>query len=68
VSDADPLLKTRQVAERFGVETATVLGWYHSGELPGIRLNGRVGAPLRFRQSDVDALAEAWADSDNDDN
>ena len=55
--DDDPvrLLTTREVADRFHVDPVTVQRWYHSGRLPGVRVGPRL---LRFRSSDVDALAE----------
>jgi excisionase family DNA binding protein len=57
------LLKTREVAELFGVETRTVLRWHRNGDLPGFRLRGRIGAPLRFRRDDVERLVFAWSPS-----
>jgi len=46
------LLTTREVAERLGVTTATVLNWTHAGELPGIRLpSGQLRYPAdRFEE------------------
>lgn len=54
----EPLRTARQVAERLGVSTETVLRWHRRGELPGIRLPG--GA-IRFRESDIEARLAAWA-------
>jgi excisionase family DNA binding protein len=50
-----PLLTTRQVAERFGVGSETILRWVRSGRLPAIRIS--TGA-IRFRESEI----EAWLD------
>ena len=44
------LLTARQVADRLGVSTETVLRWTRRGDLPGFRLPG--GA-LRFREDDL---------------
>lgn len=55
----DPLLTARQVAAVLGVKPGTVLDWFERGELPGYRLTGRVGAPVRFRESEL----EAWLES-----
>ncbi len=45
-----PLLTAREVGERLGVSTETVLRWTRSGVLPGFRLPG--GA-LRYEETDV---------------
>ena len=45
------LLTARQVADRLGVSTETVLRWTRRGDLPGFRLPG--GA-LRFREDDLE--------------
>jgi excisionase family DNA binding protein len=52
------LLKAREVAELLGLELATVMDRFQSGDLPGFRLYGRKGAPVRFRASEIDA----WLD------
>jgi excisionase family DNA binding protein len=49
----EPLLTTRQVAERLGLSPATVLRRYRAGEIPGYRLATNV---LRFRADEL----EAW--------
>lgn len=53
------LLRARDVAEILDVEVGTVLDYFERGELPGFRLGGRIGRPLRFRQSEI----EAWIES-----
>jgi len=37
-----------------------VLDWFEAGDLPGFRLRGRRGAPLRFRWSEIEATLEGW--------
>jgi len=49
----DHLLTTREVADKLGLSTATVLRRWRTGELPGFRLASNV---LRF---DADEL-NAW--------
>jgi excisionase family DNA binding protein len=53
-----PLLTARQVAERLGLSTETVLRWTRRGELPAIRLPG--GA-LRYREAEMEAWLEERA-------
>jgi excisionase family DNA binding protein len=57
---AQRLLTARELAEYLGVSTATVLDRWEQGELPGFRLFGRKGGPVRFRLSEVEAVLETW--------
>ena len=52
------LLKARDVAELLGLEVATVVDRFQAGDLPGFRLYGRKGGPLRFRASEIEAWLE----------
>jgi excisionase family DNA binding protein len=52
---SEHLLTTREVAERFGVVSETVLRWVRCGRLPAIRIS--TGA-IRFRESEI----ESWLD------
>lgn len=45
------LLTARQVADRLGLSTETVLSWVRRGELPAFKL----GRAIRFREDDLDA-------------
>jgi predicted DNA-binding transcriptional regulator AlpA len=56
----EPLLKTRDVAAMLGLEMGTVYDYWERGELPGFRLGGRKGGPLRFRQSEIEQRLETW--------
>lgn len=47
------LLKARDVAELLGLEMATVLDRFEAGDIPGYRLYGRKGGPVRFRESEI---------------
>ena len=49
------LLTAREVAELLGLSVKTVLARFERGDLPGFRLYGRVGAPVRFRLSEIEA-------------
>jgi len=46
------LLTTREVAEKLGLSSATVLRRWRAGKLPGYRLGSNV---LRFDQAAIDA-------------
>jgi excisionase family DNA binding protein len=48
--ECDPLLTPGEVAEMFGVDTATVTRWARSGRLPAVRT---LGGHRRFREQDV---------------
>jgi predicted DNA-binding transcriptional regulator AlpA len=53
------LLTARELGELLCLSTGTVLDRFERGDLPGFRLyGGRVGAPVRFRWSEVNAWLE----------
>ena len=54
-----PLLRTKEVAELWAVDPATVLRKVKSGLLPAIRLSRR--GSLRFRVEDVEAFTKGPA-------
>jgi excisionase family DNA binding protein len=56
----EPLLTTRELGEYLGLSAGTVLDRWEAGDLPGFRLFGRKGGPVRFRLSEVEAELEAW--------
>jgi excisionase family DNA binding protein len=54
------LLTARELGELLGLSTGTVLDRFERGDLPGFRLyGGKVGAPVRFRWSEVEGWLEA---------
>ena len=55
IESPDDLLTAGEVAERYRVNRMTVSRWVRAGTLPAIRPGG--GRILRFRRSDVEALA-----------
>lgn len=54
------LLRAREIAELLGLEMATVLDHFEAGDIPGYRLWGTKGGPVRFRLSEVETCLEAW--------
>ena len=54
----EKLLKARDVAELLGVEIGTVLDRWEAGDIPGFRLYGRKGGPVRFRLSELEEWLE----------
>jgi excisionase family DNA binding protein len=58
----ESLLTARELAEWLGLSTGTVLDWWEDGRLPGFRLGGRKGGPVRFRHDEVEAVLEGWRD------
>lgn len=57
---SERLLTARELAEYLGLSSATVLDWFEAGRLPGFRLGGRKGGPVRFRLSEVEVVLEGW--------
>jgi excisionase family DNA binding protein len=57
---SERLLTARELAEYLGLSSATVLDWFEAGRLPGFRLGGRKGGPVRFRLGEVQAVLEGW--------
>jgi excisionase family DNA binding protein len=57
---SDRLLTARELADYLGLSSATVLDWFERGDLPGFRLGGRKGGPVRFRLPEVEAVLEGW--------
>jgi excisionase family DNA binding protein len=52
----EPLLTPSEVAEMFGVDTATVSRWERAGRLRAVRT---LGGHRRFRESEIRALRAA---------
>ena len=48
-------ITAREVAERVGLSTDTILRYYREGRIPGRRMSGRI-RPVRFLWSEVEAV------------
>jgi excisionase family DNA binding protein len=57
VTAEEPLLTSREVAERLGLSWRWVLERFERGEIPGFKFGGKSG-PVRFRWSEI----EVWLD------
>jgi hypothetical protein len=57
---SDRLLTARELGEHLGLSPTTVLDRFERGDLPGFRLFGRKGGPVRFRLSEVEAVLDGW--------
>jgi excisionase family DNA binding protein len=57
---SERLLTARELGELLGLSSSTVLDRFEAGHLPGFRLFGRKGGPVRFRQSEVLEVLETW--------
>jgi predicted DNA-binding transcriptional regulator AlpA len=57
---SERLLTARELAEHLGLSTATVLDRFERGDLPGFRLFGKKGGPVRFRLCEVETQLEEW--------
>jgi predicted DNA-binding transcriptional regulator AlpA len=56
----DRLMTAVQVGDLLGLSPATVLDRWQAGDLPGYRLWGAKGGPVRFRESEIRELLEEW--------
>jgi excisionase family DNA binding protein len=59
-SVTERLLTARELADVLGLSSATVLDRFEAGDLPGFRLFGRKGGPVRFRESEILSALETW--------
>ena len=57
---SEQLLTAAEVAELLSLSPCTVLDRFQAGELPGFRLFGRKGGPVRFRLSEIEAVLGPW--------
>ena len=54
------LLTAAALGEMLGLSPSSVLDRWQAGDLPGYRLFGRKGGPVRFRLSEIEAALESW--------
>jgi len=57
---SERLLTARELGQLLGLSPATVLDRFERGDLPGFRLWGRKGGPVRFRLSEIEAALDGW--------
>ena len=57
---SEQLLTARQVGEYLGLSTSTILDRWERGDLPGFRLFGRKGGPVRFPLAEIEETLQAW--------
>jgi excisionase family DNA binding protein len=56
----DRLLTAAELAEMLSLSPSTILDRWERGDLPGYRLFGRKGGPVRFSLIEIEAALEAW--------
>jgi hypothetical protein len=54
LAEREHLMKARDVAAMLSLEVDTLLDHFQRGDVPGYRLYGRKGGPVRFRLSEVE--------------
>jgi excisionase family DNA binding protein len=54
------LLTARELGAYLNISGATVLDRFERGDLPGYRLFGKKGGPVRFRVSEIEAALRRW--------
>ncbi len=54
------LLTAAELGEFLALSHATILNRFEQGDLPGFRLWGKKGGPVRFRLSEVERELEGW--------
>ena len=57
---SERLLTARELGEQLGLSASTVLDRFERGDLPGFRLFGKKGGPVRFRLSEIEAALSNW--------
>ncbi len=57
---SDRLLTARELGEYLGLSASTILDRFESGDLPGFRLFGKKGGPVRFRLSEIETQLSGW--------
>jgi excisionase family DNA binding protein len=60
------LLTAAELGELLSLSPSTVLDRWQAGDLPGYRLFGCKGRPVRFRLSEIEAALESWHVSASD--
>lgn len=63
---SERLLTAAEVGELLGLATGTILDRWERGDLPGYRLFGKRGGPVRFRLSEIEAALASWRVASDD--
>ncbi|MCX2934043.1 helix-turn-helix domain-containing protein [Mycobacterium sp. CVI_P3] len=64
---AEQYLTVNKVAHRLDVSPWTVRDWISSGKLSAIKLGDSDRAPVRIRESDLDAMLKPYPSNNSDD-
>ncbi len=56
----DRLLTAAELGELLGLTAGTILDRFERGDLPGYRLFGRKGGPVRFREAEILEALDGW--------
>ncbi len=56
----DRLLTAAELGELLGLAAGTILDRFERGDLPGYRLFGRKGGPVRFREAEILEALDGW--------
>ncbi len=57
---SERLLTAHELGQLLGLTQGTILDRWERGDLPGFRLFGRKGGPVRFRLSEIEATLAGW--------
>jgi hypothetical protein len=57
---SERLLTAAELGELLSLSPSSVLDRWQAGDLPGYRLFGKKGGPVRFRLAEIEAALEAW--------
>ncbi|HXH89806.1 MAG TPA: helix-turn-helix domain-containing protein [Gaiellaceae bacterium] len=57
---SDRLLTAAELGELLGLAAGTILDRFERGDLPGFRLFGKKGGPVRFRESEILEALDGW--------
>jgi len=57
---SERLLTAAELGELLSLSPSTVLDRWQAGDLPGYRLFGRKGGPVRFRLSELETSLASW--------
>jgi predicted DNA-binding transcriptional regulator AlpA len=60
VMTGDRLLTAAELGDLLGLSASTVLDRFERGDLPGYRLFGRKGGPVRFRLCEIEDALASW--------